>query len=83
MTTLETTIARKDFASVVKAAGKGERVLLTRHGKGVAAIVPARDLAYLRALEDKIDRKAADAALVDVAKNGAVRWATIKARLGL
>ncbi len=83
MTRLEATIARKEFANVVKAVGKGERFLVTRHGKSVAAVVSARDLAYLRALEDKIDREAADAALADAEKHGTIPWETIKARLGL
>ena len=42
-TLLDTTVARKDFANVVAAANKGERFLLKRHGKGVAAVVSVRD----------------------------------------
>jgi antitoxin (DNA-binding transcriptional repressor) of toxin-antitoxin stability system len=83
MTTLETTVARKDFSSMVKAANKGERFLLERHGKKVAAVVPVRDLAVLRAFEERFDRETADAALKDVEANGTVPWAELKARLGL
>jgi prevent-host-death family protein len=83
MTTLDTTVARKDFANVVEAANKGERFLLKRHGKGIAAVVSVRDLAYLRALEDQFDREAADAALQDVEDHGATSWDEVKARLGL
>ena len=83
MTTLDTSIARKDFSSVMDAANKGERFLLKRHGKRIAAVVPVRDLAVLRALEDRFDREAADAALKDVEENGAVSWEDLKAKLGL
>lgn len=83
MTTLDTSVARKEFASVVDAANKGERFLLKRNGKRVAAVVSVRDLAYLRALEDKIDRYEADAALKDAEENGTIPWEELKARLGL
>ena len=83
MTTLDTTIARKEFSSVIAAANKGERFLLKRHGKRVAAVVPIRDLAVLRALEDRFDREAADAALKDVEEYGTVSWEELKAKLGL
>lgn len=83
MTTLDTTVARKDFSSVVDAANKGERFLLKRHGKTMAAVVSIRDLAVLRAIEDRFDREAADAALKDVEANGTVSWDEMKAKLGL
>ncbi len=83
VTTLDTSVARRDFSSVVKAARKGERFLLKRHGKSIAAVVSVRDLAYLRALEDRIDREAADAALQDVTENGAISWEDLKKSLNL
>jgi prevent-host-death family protein len=42
---------------------RGERVIVERHGKAVAAIVPVDDLALLEALEDRIDLAAARKAL--------------------
>jgi prevent-host-death family protein len=83
MTIIDTTQARKEFSSVVKAANKGERFLLERHGKKVAAVVSVSDLAVLRAIEDRLDREAADAALRDVEANGAIPWEELKAKLGL
>ncbi len=80
MTTLD---ARKDFSSVVEAANKGERFLLKRHGKMMAAVVSIRALAVLRAIEDRFDREAADAALKDIEANGTLSWDEMKASLGL
>ena len=48
--------ARKDLADVLNRAAYGkERVVLTRRGKDVAAIVPMDDLNVLEALEDHMD----------------------------
>ena len=45
--------ARKDLADVLNRAAYGkERVVLTRRGKDVAAIVPMDDLNILDAIED-------------------------------
>ena len=47
MIRLTTSQARENLSDVLKAVGQGERVLLRRHGKAVAAIVPVEDLALL------------------------------------
>src|SRR5947207_15814425 len=48
--------ARKDLADVLNRAAYGkERVVLTRRGKDVAAIVPIDDLNLLEAMEDHMD----------------------------
>ena len=48
--------ARKDLAEVLNRAAYGkERVVLTRRGKDVAAIVPMDDLNLLEAMEDHMD----------------------------
>ena len=48
--------ARKDLADILNRAAYGkERVVLTRRGKDVAAIVPMDDLNILEALEDRRD----------------------------
>ncbi len=41
----------------------GERVVITRQGKPMGAIVPWEDVEILRALEDKVDGQAAAEAL--------------------
>src|SRR5437763_115175 len=48
--------ARKDLADLLNRAAYGkERVVLTRRGKDVAAIVPMDDLNILEAIEDHMD----------------------------
>ena len=48
--------ARKDLADILNRAAYGkERVVLTRRGKDVAAIIPMDDLNILEAIEDRAD----------------------------
>ena len=48
--------ARKDLADILNRAAYGkERVVLTRRGKDVAAIVPMDDVKMLEAIEDHMD----------------------------
>jgi prevent-host-death family protein len=58
----------------------GERVILQRRSKGVAAMVSMEDLALLQALEDQSDVKAALRARKE---RGSIRLEKIKARLGM
>ncbi len=80
---LTTSEARQDFSKVIRGVKKGKRFLLSRHNKGVAAIVSVEDLAILQEIEDRRDVLASDAALEDAEKNGTVPWEKIKADLGL
>lgn len=51
---------RKNLAGTLKlVAHDGERIILRRRGKGVAALVPIEDLEFLQELEDKADLAAA------------------------
>jgi prevent-host-death family protein len=45
-------------AAIDRTAATGERVLLTRDGQPLAAIVPAADMDWLEALEDELDAEA-------------------------
>ncbi len=65
--------AREKFATILnEVAFGGERVLLHRHGKDVAAFVPIEDLELLEALEDKMDLETARRALAE--KGSRVKW---------
>jgi prevent-host-death family protein len=76
--------ARGEFSELVnRAAYRHERVLLTRHGKPIAAIISKEDLEYLEALEDRDDLAAMDAALADPDNQEEIPWEQVKAELGL
>jgi prevent-host-death family protein len=83
MIELSTSEARQDMAKVLAGVKRGERFLLNRHGKAVAAIVSAEDLEFLQAIEDRSDARAARAALADAEVNGTIPWEQVKANLGL
>lgn len=74
--------ARENFADVLNEVSvRGERIVLERHGKAVAAVISADDLELLEALEDRFDVEAAREALAEAGES--VPWEKIKKRLGL
>ncbi|MFN2384321.1 MAG: type II toxin-antitoxin system Phd/YefM family antitoxin [Gemmatimonadota bacterium] len=84
MSKISTVQARDQLSTVVnRAAFAKERVVLTRRGRELAAIVPLEDLALLEQLEERMDLEAARAALGDVKRQGSVSWKRLKADLGL
>jgi len=73
--------ARAEFSSWISTVSFGHKwIVLKRHGKAVAAMVPLADLKVLRDLEDKIDLEAARAAL---AETGETPWEVVKEKLGI
>ncbi len=76
--------AREHFAEVVNRAAYGkERIVLSRRGKAVAAVVPLDDLLLLEALEERADREAIGEAEAEVARLGTVSWEAVKKDCGL
>ena len=81
--------ARDDFSDTVDLARVGrDRVVLHRHGKGVAAVISMEDLGLLEFLERRLTHeevKAARAALAEARAKGEepVSWETLKETLGL
>jgi prevent-host-death family protein len=74
--------AREKFATILnEVAFGGERVLLHRHGKDVAAVVPIEDLELLEALEDKMDLDTARKALAE--KGSRVKWDELRKEMSL
>jgi prevent-host-death family protein len=64
--TLSTGAARDRFAEVLNRAAFGkERVVLTRRGKPLVAVVPIEDVELLEAIEDRTDAEEARAALAE------------------
>lgn len=73
--------ARERFSAILnEVAFGGERVLLHRHGKNVAAVVPIEDLELLEALEDRMDLDTARKALAD--RGPRVNWEKLNRELG-
>lgn len=65
------TSARAGLSELVNRAAFGkERVVLTRHGKPVGALVPIEDLDLLQVLEDRMDLDDARAALAEAGRKG-------------
>ncbi len=72
--------ARNEFADMVnRAAYAGERVVVHRRKKPVAAVVPLADLLLLEQLEDRMDIEEARKRL----NEPTVLWSRIKKDLGL
>lgn len=76
--------ARESFSTTInRVAFGGERVVLTRHGRRVAAVVPIEDLDLLERLEDARDLDEVRSALADPEDRNRIGWEELKAELGL
>ena len=81
MSKVSTVEARDQLSTIINRAAFGkERVVLTRAGKELAAVVPIEDVKLLEDLEDRLDLEAAREALKE---EGTIPWEKVKAELGL
>lgn len=79
---LAATDARKELSTVLnRVAFGGERLVLHRRGKDIAAVVSLEDLAILEAMEDRRDVIAARRALASPANRKPASWAVARKRL--
>ena len=77
---LTASTARTEFADILnRVAYAGERVILHRHKKPVAALVPIEDLEILEQIEDRADLDEVRKCL----KEPTIPWSKIKKELGL
>lgn len=84
MSHIPTVKARNEFADILNRAAYGkERVVLTRRGKSLVAVVPIEDLELIESLEDRLDLDDAREALKKVGKQKTVSWNKLKRDLGL
>lgn len=60
---------------------RGDRVVLERHGKDVAAVISMQDLELLEMLEDRLDIELSREALAESGER--IAWEQVKAKLGL
>ncbi len=75
--------AGKRLESTMERVRQGERVVLRRGRRVVAAVVPIEDLKRLQQLEDEEDLRDARAALKEAKRKGTIPWGKVKAELGL
>jgi prevent-host-death family protein len=76
--------ARETFAELVNRAAYGhERVLVSRRGKPIAAIVPIEDVEYLERVEDEFDLRAVEEALAAPENAVPIPWEEVEAELDL
>ena len=76
--------ARDNFSDVLNRVAFGqERILVTRHGKGLAVLISVDDLEQLEALEEMVDRELLRQAREENEREGTVPWEVAKAELGL
>ena len=76
--------ARESFAELVNRAAYGhERVLVSRRGRPIAAIVSIEDVEFIERVEDELDRQTALETLADPENSQTIPWERIKADLGL
>ena len=83
-TTLMNTVdAKEQFADLItRVTHNKERIILTRRGKEVAAIIPLDDLQLLQASQDKSDLDAATEALKEARDLGTITLAQLKEQIG-
>lgn len=76
--------ARDKFSDMVNRAAYGkERIILTRRGKDLVAMVPLEDLTLIEMLEDHIDIDEAQKAWDEQGDDAPVNWKAVKKRLGI
>jgi prevent-host-death family protein len=84
MATMTVAEAKNRCSEVLRRAEYGgERVIVERHGKPVAAIVSTDDLRRLEAAEDAADLRDAQVALTEAKREGTVPLETVLRKYGL
>lgn len=84
MPSLTVAQAKNQFSDLLRRAEYGgERVIVERHGKPVAAIVSTDDLRRLEAAEDAVDRRDSQAALAEAKQTGTVPLESVLRKYGL
>jgi len=84
MTDVSTAEARRNLAELLNRVAYGkERVVVTRHGKELAAIIPIEELSLLDRLGEAVDAKDVAAALRELDGGETTRWTELRKELGL
>jgi prevent-host-death family protein len=81
MAEVSTVDVREQLSELVNRVHYGrERVVVTRRGKRLIALVSVDDLELIEAIEDRIDVQAAEKALKE---KGSIPWEKVKKQLGV
>ena len=88
MTSFTTSEAKANFEDIITRAARGkERILLSRRGRDVAAVVPLEDLKLIESIRKKIesqeDLKAARKSLKEFRNGKTISHEQLKKKLGL
>jgi prevent-host-death family protein len=84
MAILEATKVKRAFRDTInRAAFDKERIILTRRGNPIAAIVPLEDVHVLDELENAADAEDVRHAREEAARGEVVPWGDVKAELEL
>lgn len=76
--------ARSDLSELLNRVAYGkERLVITRHGKEIAAIVPLEDLTFTARLRRFVARKDVARALAELDRGKAAPWESLRLELGL
>lgn len=76
--------ARQGFAELINRSGyAGERVILEKHGRELAAVVPIVDLIMLELLENQFDITDTRASVTEALKQGTTSLDDLRTELGL
>jgi len=79
MKEISTAETRKRMAELVnRAAYGGERFVVTRHGKELAAIVPLSEVTLLDKLRSLLDRKEFEEAVEEIRTAGTRSWDDVR-----
>ena len=82
MKRLNASVAREEFSELLNQVSYlGERIIVQRRGKNVAALVSLEDLQLIQEIEDKLDNAAADVALQETGES--IPWEKVKKELSL
>ena len=85
MTTMSinTAEAKEEFSELInRVSHNKERIILTRRGKEIAAIVPFEDLLFLQEAQNKNDLNDAAEALKEARNKGSITLEDLKEEIG-
>ena len=81
---IDTSVARDGLSDTLNRVSYGkERIVIKRHGREIAALVPMEDLVFLEEFEDRMDLEEVRTALAEAEEKGTIPWEKVKKDLGL